>query len=111
MAAIDLNHLARYTGGGKDLNGEILRLFDGQMVDLLAELHGLLGGAENRRWREIAHTLKGAARGVGAFAMGEAAAKVEPVDPADSPNARAAIEKLETEARTVRAFINAYLAP
>ena len=30
-----------------------------------------------KRWREVTHTIKGAARGVGAFAMGEAAAAAD----------------------------------
>ena len=29
---VDLAHLARYTGGDKSLNAEILRLFDGQII-------------------------------------------------------------------------------
>jgi HPt (histidine-containing phosphotransfer) domain-containing protein len=108
--AIDLEHLARYTGGEKGLNGEILRLFDGQIASMVAELNGLLASRDSKRWREIAHTIKGAARGVGAFEMGEAAAKAEPVNPADGAEAQAAIRKLESEAETVRAFIAAYLA-
>lgn len=108
--AIDLEHLARYTGGEKGLNGEILRLFDGQITSMVAELNGLLASRDTKRWREIAHTIKGAARGVGAFGMGEAAAKAEPVNPADSAEAKAAIQKLEREAQTVRAFIRTYLA-
>ncbi|MGZ5922722.1 MAG: Hpt domain-containing protein [Rhizomicrobium sp.] len=108
--AIDLEHLARYTGGEKDLNGEILRLFDGQVTDMVAELNALLASRDSKRWREIAHTIKGAARGIGAFEMGEAAAKAEPVNPADSAEAEAAIQKLEREAQTVRAFIQTYLA-
>ncbi len=108
--AIDLEHLARYTGGEKDLNGEILRLFDGQITTMVAELNDLLASQDGKRWREIAHTIKGAARGVGAFEMGEAAARAEPVDPADGAQAEAAIRKLEQEAETVRAFIQTYLA-
>jgi HPt (histidine-containing phosphotransfer) domain-containing protein len=108
--AIDLEHLARYTGGEKGLNGEILRLFDGQITSMVAELNALLASRDSKRWREIAHTIKGAARGVGAFEMGEAAAKAEPVNPADSAEAKAAIQKLEREAQTVRAFIQTYLA-
>ena len=104
--AIDLDHLARYTGGEKDLNAEILRLFDGQVTEHGgASCNALLASRDSKRWREITHTIKGAARGVGAFAMGEAAAEAEPVDPADSAEAQAAIEKLEREAQTVRAFI------
>lgn len=108
--AIDLEHLAKYTGGEKDLNGEILRLFETQISIMVAELNGLLASRDAKRWREIAHTIKGAARGVGAFEMGEAAAKAEPVNPADSARAQAAIQKLEAEAQTVRAFIQNYLA-
>ncbi len=110
MAAVDLEHLAKYTGGEKALNEEILRLFDGQIAGMMAELNGLVAGQDTKRWREIAHTIKGAARGVGAFEMGEAAAKAEPMNPADSAQAQSAIRKLEAEAQTVRAFIAAYLA-
>jgi len=108
--AIDLEHLAKYTGGEKDLNGEILRLFDDQIASMVIELNGLVASQNSKRWREIAHTIKGAARGVGAFEMGEAAAKAEPVNPADGAEAQAAIQKLEAEAETVRAFIATYLA-
>lgn len=108
--AIDLEHLAKYTGGEKDLNGEILRLFDTQISTMVAELNGLLASRDAKRWREIAHTIKGAARGVGAFEMGEAAAKAEPVDPANNADAQAALQKLEREAQTVRVFIEKYLA-
>ena len=105
MATVDLEHLAKYTGGEKALNDEILRLFDNQITSMVAELNGLIAGENAKRWREIAHTIKGAARGVGAFEMGEAAAKAEPVNPADKPEAQAALQKLESEAQTVRAFI------
>jgi len=108
--AIDLEHLAKYTGGEKDLNGEILRLFEDQIASMVIELNGLVASQNSKRWREIAHTIKGAARGVGAFEMGEAAAKAEPVNPADGAEAQAAIQKLEAEAQTVRAFIQNYLA-
>ena len=110
MATVDLEHLAKYTGGEKALNDEILRLFDNQITSMVAELNGLIAGENAKRWREIAHTIKGAARGVGAFEMGEAAAKAEPVNPADSGQAQAALQKLEQEAQTVRVFIQQYLA-
>ena len=108
--AIDLEHLAKYTGGEKDLNGEILRLFDSQISSMVTELNSLIATEDSKRWREIAHTIKGAARGVGAFEMGEAAAKAKPVNPADSAEAQAALQKLEQEAQTVRVFIEKYLA-
>lgn len=108
--AIDLEHLARYTGGEKELNAEVLRLFDDQISRMVAELNGLLASRDSKRWREVAHSIKGAARGVGAFLMGELAASAEPVNPADAPAAKDAVTRLEQEAKTVRAFIEAYLA-
>jgi HPt (histidine-containing phosphotransfer) domain-containing protein len=108
--AIDLDHLARYTGGEKALNAEILRLFDAQVTDMVGQLNAVLTVRDAKRWREIAHTIKGAARGVGAFSMGEAAAAAEPVDPANAQKALAAIKALEMEAQNVRGFIANYLA-
>jgi HPt (histidine-containing phosphotransfer) domain-containing protein len=110
QSPIDLEHLARYTGGERTLNAEILRLFDGQVTDMVGQLNTVLAQRDAKRWREIAHTIKGAARGVGAFGMGEAAAAAEPVDPANGEKAVAAIKVLEGEAATVRAFIQTYLA-
>src|SRR6185437_4696283 len=105
---IDLTHLARYTGGEHTLNAEILRLFDGQITAMVSDLKGVLAQRDAKRWRQIAHTIKGAARGVGAFCMGEAAAAAEPVDPANGEKAQAAIKSLEGEVETVRAFIRTY---
>ncbi|HEX4118136.1 MAG TPA: Hpt domain-containing protein [Rhizomicrobium sp.] len=108
--AIDLEHLARYTGGEKALNSEVLRLFDDQITVMVGELHTLLASRDAKRWREVAHTIKGAARGVGAFSMGDLAASAEPISPTDASAAKDVIAKLEREAQTVRAFIEAYLA-
>jgi HPt (histidine-containing phosphotransfer) domain-containing protein len=107
---IDLAHLARYTGGEKALNAEILKLFDGQVTDMVGQLNAVLQIRDAKRWREITHTIKGAARGVGAFGMGEAAAAAEPIDPANEAKARAAIDTLQHEADSVRGFIQKYLA-
>jgi HPt (histidine-containing phosphotransfer) domain-containing protein len=109
MAAIDLEHLARYTGGDGALNADILKLFDGQVSEMVGQLHAVLAARDVGRWREITHTIKGAARGVGAFAMGDAAAAAEPADLA-SPAAEAAIRALEQEGGAVRAFIAEYCA-
>jgi len=64
-----------------------------------------------RKWRHVTHTIKGAARGVGAFAIGEAAAAAEPLDPALSHDrAIQIIETLRVEGEAVQAFIEEYLA-
>ena len=108
---VDLSHLARYTGGDKVLNSEILKLFDGQVSEMVTQLLGVLEQRDARRWREVTHTIKGAARGVGAFAMGEVAANAEPVDPTTSPDrAIQMIEALRVQGEAVQAFIADYLA-
>jgi len=110
-APVDLVHLARYTGGDRTLNAEILRLFNGQLGDMVGQLLTVLQQRDARKWREITHTIKGAARGVGAFAMGDAAATAEPVDPTTSPDrAVQVIEALRVEREAVQAFIEEYLA-
>jgi HPt (histidine-containing phosphotransfer) domain-containing protein len=110
-APVDLSHLARYTGGDRDLNTEILRLFNGQLHGMVGELLTVLEQRDARKWREVTHTIKGAARGVGAFAMGDAAAAAEPVDPATSPDrAVQLIEALRVEGEAVQAFIEEYVA-
>lgn len=107
--AIDLDHLARYTGGDKTLNSEILRLFDGQVTEMVGQLRGILAARDLKRWKEVTHTIKGAARGVGAFAMGEAAAAAEPVD-LGSARAEEVIAALAREGHAVQLFIAEYLA-
>src|SRR5262244_1113044 len=107
-AAVDLNHLARYTGGDEGLNAEVLRLFDEQTNDFVARLHSILAARDSDSWRQVAHTLKGAARGIGAFALGDAAAFAEAVDPADHINATPALAALKANADDVRSFIRKY---
>src|ERR1700742_2251727 len=77
---VDLEHLARYTGGDRAINAEVMRLFDGQATELVERLNSVLDARDAKSWKEITHTLKGAARGIGAFGMGDAAAYCEPMD-------------------------------
>ena len=110
-APVDLEHLARYTGGDKTPNAEILKLFDGQVSEMVGQLLSILEQRDARKWREVTHTIKGAARGAGAFAMGEAAATAEPVDPAiNHDRAVEVIEALRVEGEAVQEFIASYLA-
>ncbi len=109
-AVIDLDHLARYTGGDEAVNAEVMRLFDAQANELVARLQAILDARDAKSWKEVTHTLKGAARGIGAFVMGEAAACCEPIDLADRAGATTAIAELRARSEAVQAFIKAYLA-
>ncbi len=73
MPAIDMVHLARQTGGDVDLQQELLALFADQCVRHLATLHG----DNAKRGSDAVHTLKGAARAIGAWNVANAAEKLE----------------------------------
>ncbi len=109
-AVIDLEHLARYTGGDRTINAEVMRLFDGQATELVARLQSILDARDAKSWTEVTHTLKGAARGIGTFPMGEAAASCEPIDLENRAGAPEAIAELRARSEAVQAFIRNYLA-
>ena len=109
-SVVDMEHLARYTGGDVALNAEVLRLFDSQANELVGRLRLILDARDAKSWKEVTHTLKGAARGIGAFAMADAAARLEPLDLADAGTALTGLSVLDTEAAAVAAFIRDYAA-
>ena len=63
---IDLIHLARQTQGDRDLETELLGLFRRQAGQIMERLSAALPG-DSIPWRaDLAHTLKGSARAIGA---------------------------------------------
>jgi HPt (histidine-containing phosphotransfer) domain-containing protein len=70
---IDVAHLSRMTLGDRALEREVLTLFERQIGLLMERIE--TGSASVAA--AAAHTLKGSALGVGAFAMARAAARVE----------------------------------
>jgi HPt (histidine-containing phosphotransfer) domain-containing protein len=74
---IDLVHLSRQTFGDHDLERELLALFDAQAGHFVDRLNAdsAPGDAD---WRiGLAHTIKGSARAIGAFEVGQAAEAYE----------------------------------
>jgi HPt (histidine-containing phosphotransfer) domain-containing protein len=107
---VDLAHLARYTGGDHALDAEVLTLFTGQTEQLIARLRIHLDHADAKGWRDVVHSLKGAARGIGAFELGDAAEAAEKLDPgAQGAEASRAVEQLRSLATGVKLFVEAYL--
>ena len=70
----DRAHLDRMTQGDRALARDVLRLFDSQLQKLLQAMDS---ASSAKARAEAAHTLKGAARGVGAFAVARTAEDVE----------------------------------
>lgn len=71
---IDFAHLSRMTLGDPDLECEVLTMFVAQSAQLLDQLTALPSDTG-----ALAHTLKGSARAIGAFAVAEAASRLEAV--------------------------------
>lgn len=71
---VDLVHLAHHAMGDRDLESEILGLFQRQSVIYLERLRQ---ARDAKSLHAAAHTLKGSARGIGAWAVADAAAAVE----------------------------------
>lgn len=95
---IDLVHLARQTMGDRDLEQEVLNLFVHQALNVRERL-SKADGAECAR---LAHGLRGAASGIGAFAIADCAADIE-----NEPSNRTAVRRLSRLIDEARDFIAA----
>ena len=99
---IDLDHLERYTLGDTALEVEILQLFVGQIPSILDRLSV---EAPSKDWADAAHTLKGSARAVGAWAVAELAANAEQL-PCDPDGREALRARLHLAIDDVRGFLS-----
>ena len=95
---IDLVHLARMTLGERSLEREVLSLFDRQSTLLLARMRS----AAPAGILTLAHTLKGSARGIGAWRVARAA---EALEVAEATGVRAALDALDAATTEARALI------
>ena len=100
---IDLGHLKRMTLGDESLEREVLAMFSAQSARLIGTLAAL--PAETG---ELAHTLKGSARAVGAFAVADAADALESVR-ANGEDPTEALAELADAVTQARAAIDAQL--
>lgn len=93
---VDLVHLAKQTMGDRMLEEEVLQLFMQQAViigDRIIE-------AEPTERKRLAHTLKGSARGIGAFIVADRAYAIE-----QNPDRADLIDGLVESLHSVREFI------
>lgn len=66
LPVLDLDHLSRMTSGDADLAAEVIGIFQEQAA-LWGRLLSTQGPAET--WSDAAHTIKGAALGIGAIRL------------------------------------------
>jgi HPt (histidine-containing phosphotransfer) domain-containing protein len=73
QTVLDVEHLDRMTLGDRNLEREVLQLFDRQTAMLVERLCGAPASVA----ASCSHTLKGSARGIGAWRLASAAEQVE----------------------------------
>jgi HPt (histidine-containing phosphotransfer) domain-containing protein len=99
LAPLDRAHLKRMTMGDAALAREVLVLFERQAASIVERM----GTADAKARGEMAHALKGSARGIGAWQVAEAAAQVE----RDGAPALALLRTAVTETRSEIARLTA----
>jgi len=102
---IDRTHLARMTLGDKRLEREVLELFDRQSELLLARMND----APATGIVTLAHTLKGSARGIGAWRVAQAAEATEETARLDPKRVCIALARLAAAIGETRTAISALL--
>jgi HPt (histidine-containing phosphotransfer) domain-containing protein len=104
---IDDDHLGRMTLGDRSLELEVLQIFARQTTLMLERV----SAGKPACAAAAAHTLKGSARGVGAWFVAQAAERLEQAVARDDAAATsAAIAELEAASAEVRAVIEARLS-
>ncbi|HVV60391.1 MAG TPA: Hpt domain-containing protein [Pseudolabrys sp.] len=101
---IDRAHLTRMTLGDRSLEREVLQLFERQAEMLLERMNEV----EAASVPALAHTLKGSARGIGAWNVARAAEALELADGAPA-EFEAAKRELASTVATARAIITELL--
>ena len=71
---VDYEHLKTQAAEDLGVMREVLELFLIHTEQLLGEL---ANATDEKSWKQLTHTLKGSARGIGAFAVADAAADAE----------------------------------
>lgn len=101
-APIDLDHLDQYICGDAALLDEVLTIFEEQALSWVEKL---VPSLDDEQWAHAAHSLKGASRGVGAWAVGDLAEEAESLVGDDAVEKRAALVlKLAVETQAAVEF-------
>lgn len=87
MSVVDFGYLEGFAAGDRQVISEVLALFRQQAEAWSASLD-----AADPGWRDVVHTIKGAARGVGANGLGDICAAAEAQGPSGLPAVRAALD-------------------
>jgi hypothetical protein len=98
MPAVDFSYLEGFVAHDRGIVREVLILFSDQARTWSQNLE-----APSDDWRDMVHTIKGAARGVGANVLGDACAVAEAGSAADLPAVKAALDVAVAEIEAYQA--------
>lgn len=87
--AVDFKYLQTYAGGDEGLVQEVLGIFEHQI-----EIWGPMLDPESEGWRDAVHTLKGAAKGIGATELGAACERAEAEGAGVLPTVHAEVDRV-----------------
>lgn len=105
---VDLVHLARQTLGNRSLEREVLGLFHTQSEIYLQRLKD---AGKDKDWADAAHTIKGSARGIGAWSVANSAEAAEALrGKTRKTGALEALRELERSIGEANAYIESLLA-
>jgi HPt (histidine-containing phosphotransfer) domain-containing protein len=90
-SSVNFSHLENYVAGDRAVVREVLGLFSDQARTVLPTLDP---SAPGDAWRNAAHSLKGSALGIGAFALAEACGEAESARDASPEVKRAALTRV-----------------
>ena len=96
--AVDFGYLESFAAGDRRVVDEVLELFLGQAAQWAPKLSDEAPG-----WRDVVHTIKGAGRGIGAVALGDACAEAEVEGEAMLPRVRQALDEAVAAIEAYRA--------
>lgn len=105
--SLDIDFLVRQTFGDAGLEAELRRLFDTQAAQALVRLATSPDAGEALKRADFVHSIKGAARAIGAVATATAAEDYEQALRAGSPHVDAALERFVAALKAVRVALAA----
>jgi HPt (histidine-containing phosphotransfer) domain-containing protein len=103
--AVDFAHLERYAGHDQALVDEVLSIFREQAAMWLRLLDPRAAGGA---WRDAAHSLKGSALGVGAFALADECEAAELASGANEVERTVALDRIKDALDLALADVAAY---
>jgi HPt (histidine-containing phosphotransfer) domain-containing protein len=103
--AVDFAHLERYAGHDQALVDEVLNIFREQAAMWLRLLEPRAPGDA---WRDAAHSLKGSALGIGAFALADECEAAEMMSGANEMERTVALDRIKDALDLALADVAAY---